>query len=99
MRLEGGDSTFIHDDEDENEEYVDENTAAVEGKKNNEKTHNAIQSGSYTWWTWTWRRRGISNLIQKLGMATNSPGLEYNDDESDFDVAPPVPSIPIHFSR
>ena len=35
MRLEGGGNTFIHNDEDENdsEEYVDENTVAVEGKK------------------------------------------------------------------
>ena len=45
-------------------------------------------------------RWGISNLIQKLGMVVNSPASEYNnDDEPNFDVAPPVLSIPIHFSR
>ena len=44
--------------------------------------------------------QGISNLIQKLGMAANSPASEYNnDDEPNFDVAPPVPSILSNFSR
>ena len=69
MRLEGCGGTVIHDDEDENEEYVDEYIVAVEGKK-------SIK-----------------------GMAANSPASEYNDDEPNFDVALPVPSIPIHFSR
>ena len=102
LRLENGGGTLFHDDEDENEEYVDENTAAVEGKKS--KGHTTPFKVGATRGARGGRGRnrgrGISNLIHKLGMAANSPGSEYNnDDEPDFDVAPPVPSIPIHFSR
>ena len=99
MRLEGGGNTFVHDDEDENEEYVDENTVAVEGKKST-KGHTTPFKVATRGGRNRGRGRGINNLIQKLGMAANSPGSEYNnDDETNFDVAPPVPSIPIHFSR
>ena len=71
--------------------------APVEGKRSTK----TIQSGSCmwcSWWTLTW---GISNLNRKLGMAANNhPALGYNnDDEPNFDVAFPVPSIPIHSSR
>ena len=47
MRLEGGGNTFIHDDKDENKEYVDENTVAVEGKKstNLKATHGMTRTG------------------------------------------------------
>jgi hypothetical protein len=100
MRLEGSGSTVIHDDEDENEEYVDENTVAVEGKKSI-KGHTPFKVGATRGARGgRGRGRGICNLIQRLGMAANSPASEYNnDDEPNFDVAPPVPSIPIHFSR
>ena len=100
MRLEGGGGTVIHDDEDENEEYVNENTVAVEGKKSI-GGHMPFKVGATRGaHGGRGRRWGISNLIQKLGMVVNSPASEYNnDDEPNYDVAPPVLSIPIHFSR
>ena len=103
MQLEGG--AAIHDDEDEIEEYVDESTVAIEGKKSTKGHTTPFKVGSTRGargGRGRGRGRGINNLIQKLGMAANSPGSEYNDDhEPDFDDddAPPVPSIPIHFSR
>jgi hypothetical protein len=103
LRLEGGSGTFIHDDEDDNEEYADENAIPVESKKST-KGHTTPFKVGATRGARGGRGRGrgrsINNLIQKLGMAANSPASEYNiDDESNFDVPPPVPSIPIHFSR
>lgn len=99
LRLEGGGSTVIHD-EDENEDYVDENTVAVEGKKSTRHTTPFKVGSTRSARGGRGRGRGISNLIQKLGMAASSPASEYNnDDEPNFDVAIPVPAIPIHFSR
>ena len=103
LRLEGGGGgTFIHDEEDENEEYVDENTVPVEGKKSTKGHATPFKVGATRGargGRGRGRGRGISSLIQKLGMAANSPASEYNiDDEPNYDAAPPVPSIPIHFS-
>ena len=99
MRLEGAGGMVTHDGEDE--EYVDENTAAVEGKKSSQRHTTPFKVGATRGGRGRGRGRGISNLIHKLGMAANSPASEYNDDddEPDVDDAPPVPSIPIHFSR
>ena len=103
MRLEGGaGGTVIYDDEDE--EYVDEETVGVESKKSTKKPTpfkvGATRGARGGRGRGRGRGRGITSLIQKLGMATQSPASEYNDDdEPDFDDAPPVPSIPIHFSR
>ena len=104
LRLEGGGGgTFIDDDEDENEEYIDENTVPVEGKKSTKAHTTPFKVGSTRGarsGRARGRGRGISSLIQKLGMAANSPASEYNfDDDHNYDDAPPVPSIPIHFSR
>ena len=97
-RLEGGagDGMVIHDDEDE--EYVDKETVSVEGKKSTKKlTPFKVEA---TRGRGRGRGRGITSLMQKPGMAAQSPASEYNDDdEPNFDDAPPVPSIPIHFSR
>ena len=41
MRLEGGSSTVIHDNEDKNKEYVNKNTVAVEGKKSLKDTRHS----------------------------------------------------------
>ena len=99
MRLEGG-GAVIHEDEDENEGYIDESTVAVEGKKPSKGHTTPFKVGATRGGRGRGRGRGISNLIQKLGMAANSPGSEYNEDNKpDLDEAPPVPSIPIHFSR
>lgn len=43
------------------------------------------------------RGRGGFTLIQRLGMAANSPSSDYNDDSSDRGTPPPVPRIPIQF--
>ena len=103
LRLEGGSGTFIQDDEDENEDYVDENTVPVEGKKSTKGHATPFKVGATRGARGgraRGRGRGISSLIQKLGMAANSPASEYDiDDEPNYDAAPPVPSIPIHFSR
>ena len=103
LRLEGGvGGTFVHD-EDENDEYVDENTVPVESKKSARGHATPFKVGATRGargGRGRGRGRGISTLIQKLGMATNSPASEYNiDEEPNYDGAPPVPSIPIHFSR
>ncbi|KAF8889574.1 hypothetical protein BD779DRAFT_1662013 [Infundibulicybe gibba] len=49
------------------------------------------------------RGRGNMTLIQRLGMAANSPSSEYNDDQDPRDLddspPPPVPPIPIRFSQ
>ncbi|TFY60678.1 hypothetical protein EVJ58_g4992 [Rhodofomes roseus] len=44
------------------------------------------------------RGRGGMTLIQRLGMAANSPGSEYNDDEPhETSPPPPVPPLPAAF--
>lgn len=44
------------------------------------------------------RGRGGLTLIQRLGMAANSPGSEYNDDEPrETSPPPPVPPLPAAF--
>ena len=99
MRLEGGTggSMVMNDEEDENEEYVD---GAVETKKSTKKSATPFRVGAARGGRGRGRGRGINHLIQKLGMAANSPTSEYNDDnEPNFDDAPPVPSIPIYFSK
>ena len=105
MRLEGSAAgTAIHEDEDEDEEgYVDENTVAVEGRKLTKKSTTPFKVGATRGargGRGRGRGRGINSLIQKLGIAATSPASEYNDDyQPNFDNLPPVPAIPIHFSR
>jgi len=104
MRLEGGagGGTVIYDEEgDENEDYVDENAVAAEGKKSTKRSTTPFKVGAtrgVRGGRGRGRGQGINELIQKLGMAADSPASEYNDDEPNFDNAPAVPSIPIRFS-
>ncbi|KAF8815724.1 hypothetical protein BYT27DRAFT_7079180 [Phlegmacium glaucopus] len=102
MRLEGGagGNTVIDDEGDENEEYGDENTVAVEGKKLAKRSTTPFKVGATRGVrSGRGRGRGINDLIQKLGMAANSPASQYDDDdEPNFGDAPAVPPIPIHFS-
>lgn len=104
MRLEGslGATDLLDEDEAEQEEdYVDENTAGAETKRVAKRSTTPFKVGARGGRGRGRGGRGGITLIQRLGMATNSPAPEFNDDEQALDNSPPppVPSIPIHFNQ
>ena len=102
MRLEGSPGvTNPLDEDEEQEDYVDENTAGPETKRVAKRSTTPFKVGGRGGRGRGRGGRGGTTLIQRLGMAANSPAPEFNDDEQVVDNSPPppVPSIPIHFNR
>ncbi|KAF9480593.1 hypothetical protein BDN70DRAFT_805008 [Pholiota conissans] len=105
IRLENG-ADIPDADEDQQEEYVDENTAVVENKRPAKRSTTPFKVGGGRGGArgrGRGRGRGGITLIQRLGMAAGSPSSDYNDDDQpenlSDEAAPPVPPIPIRFNQ
>ncbi|PPQ81667.1 hypothetical protein CVT26_013990 [Gymnopilus dilepis] len=109
MRLEGRSGLNGVEGEEEDGEEFNEESTAMEGKRPAKRSTTPFKVGAGRGGATRGRGRGRGGitLIQRLGMAANSPASEFNDEDGEHefspepegDDTPPVPPIPIRFNQ